>query len=76
MHQLPHELLFYRPNWGQLEMQKGQKIEEKHAESWGRVCWALGCRRTAASLLFSIILFFYFASFLLYSLWPYFFTIL
>jgi hypothetical protein len=28
MHQLPHELLFYRPNWGQLEMQKGQKIKK------------------------------------------------
>jgi hypothetical protein len=40
-----------RHNWGQLEMQKGQRIEDKHAESWGQVCWALRWRHTTASLL-------------------------
>jgi hypothetical protein len=39
-------------------MQKGQKIEDKAAESWGQVCWVLGwIRPTASLLLFSIILF-------------------
>jgi hypothetical protein len=36
-------------------MQKGQMIEDRHAESWGQVCWVLRCRYTAVSLLlFSI----------------------
>jgi hypothetical protein len=39
------------PNWGQLEMQKGQTIEDRHAESWGQLCWALGWRCTTALLL-------------------------
>jgi hypothetical protein len=57
-------------NWEQWEMQKGQTIEDRHAESWGQVGWAVGWRCTTASLLlFSVILFIYFASFLyLYSL--------
>jgi hypothetical protein len=61
---LSHKLLFYQPNWGQLEMQKGQKID-KHAESRGQVCWVLGWRHTTASLLlfsnnssFTLLLFF------------------
>jgi hypothetical protein len=33
-------------------MQKGQRTEDRHAESWDQVCWALGWRRTAASWLF------------------------
>jgi hypothetical protein len=32
----------YQPNWGRLGVQKGQRIEDKHAESWDQVCWALG----------------------------------
>jgi hypothetical protein len=30
-------------------MQKGQNIEDKHAESWGQVGWVLGWRRTTAA---------------------------
>jgi hypothetical protein len=55
---LPPPLSCYittEPNWGRLQMQKGQTIEDRHAESWGQVCWALGWRHTtASSLLFSI----------------------
>jgi hypothetical protein len=29
-HKLSHKLLFYRPNWGQLELQKGQMLEDRH----------------------------------------------
>jgi hypothetical protein len=45
------ESLVYRPNWGLMEMQKGQKIEGRHAESWDQVCWTLRWRCTTASLL-------------------------
>jgi hypothetical protein len=61
----------YWPNWGLMEMQKGQRIEDKHAESWDQVCWALGWRCTIVLLLSY---FFYFVSFL-YSLKPYFFSL-
>jgi hypothetical protein len=30
------KLLFHQPNWERLEMQKGQRIDNKHAQSWGR----------------------------------------
>jgi hypothetical protein len=33
-------------------MQKGQKTEDKHAESWSQVCWALRWRRTTAAFTF------------------------
>jgi hypothetical protein len=45
-----------KPNLGQLEMHKGQKIEDKHAESWGQICWVLRWRRTTAA--FTSFLFF------------------
>jgi hypothetical protein len=53
-------------------MQKGQKTEDKHAESWGQGCWVLGWRHTTA--LVFLFYFFYFASFL-YSLKPYFYSL-
>jgi hypothetical protein len=40
-------------------MKKGQKIEDKHAESWGQVGWVLRWRHTTAGLL----LFYSFSSF-------------
>jgi hypothetical protein len=55
-----------------MEMQKGQKIEDKHAKRWGQVCWVLGWRHTTAALL--LFFFLYFPSFL-YSLKPYFFSL-
>jgi hypothetical protein len=55
------KLLSYWPNCRELEMQKGQKIEDKHAGSWGQVCWALRWRGTAAPLLL-----FYISSLLLH----------
>jgi hypothetical protein len=30
-------------------MKKGQKTEDKHAESWGQIGWTLGWRHTTAS---------------------------
>jgi hypothetical protein len=45
-------------------MQKGQKIEDKHAGTWGQVCWVLGWRHTTALLL--LFYFSYFASFSLF----------
>jgi hypothetical protein len=53
-------------------MQKGQTIEDRHAESWGQVCWALGWRRTAASWLPSLT---FFTLLFSYSLRPYSFAV-
>jgi hypothetical protein len=36
-------------------MKKGQKTEDKHAESWGQGDWVLGWRHTAAVYFFPII---------------------
>jgi hypothetical protein len=54
-------------------MQKGQRIEGKHAESWNQVC--LDGDTQEPYYFFTSLLFFYFASFL-YSLKPYFFSLL
>jgi hypothetical protein len=58
-------------NWGKLEMQKGHTID-KHAQSWGQVCWLLGWRRTTALLLFYGFPHLLCFPFLLCSLRPYF----
>jgi hypothetical protein len=31
--------LSYKHNWEPQEIKKGQKTEDKHAESWGQVGW-------------------------------------
>jgi hypothetical protein len=41
---------------GRQEIKKGQKTEDKHAESWGQVGWALRWRHTTAA--FTSFLFF------------------
>jgi hypothetical protein len=46
----------YKPNWERKEMKKREKIEDKHAESWGQVGWVLRWRHTAAA--FTSFLFF------------------
>jgi hypothetical protein len=66
------ELLSYKPNWGRLERQKGQKMEDEHAGSWGQVCWVLQWRHTTASLLLLLCFFslFFKTLLLFYSLKP------
>jgi hypothetical protein len=83
--ELSHELLFSTPNWGWLEMQKGQTIEDRHEESWGPVCWALDGDAQQPCCFFSLITLlllrffsslFFQALFLHYFLKPCFFSIL
>jgi hypothetical protein len=43
-----------------LELQKGQMMEARHAESWGQVCWGLDGEHNsliAFLLLFTLLLF-------------------